>query len=140
MDWPACFPDLNPIEHPWDALGERFCSTLTSSGGYPAKLKQMLIDEWALLPARNVAPPGSDYGNKPHLLLKGLHTSVVSHNRSYSSHNCRGNAPAVQKMSRRAGDRQRKTVPPAQKSYYASDRYKAHHGRLMSSGTPALYR
>ncbi|GFT18283.1 transposable element Tcb2 transposase [Trichonephila clavipes] len=35
MDWPACFPELNPIEHVWDALGETYCSTLTSSGEHP---------------------------------------------------------------------------------------------------------
>ncbi|GFV58604.1 transposable element Tc1 transposase [Trichonephila clavipes] len=23
MEWPACFPDMNPIEHAWDALGRR---------------------------------------------------------------------------------------------------------------------
>ncbi|GFY17532.1 transposable element Tcb2 transposase [Trichonephila clavipes] len=23
MEWPACFPDMDPIEHVWDALGRR---------------------------------------------------------------------------------------------------------------------
>ncbi|GFW05266.1 transposable element Tcb2 transposase [Trichonephila clavipes] len=49
MDWPAYSPDLNPIEHVWDALGETYCSTLTSSEN-TQQLKQMLIEEWALLP------------------------------------------------------------------------------------------
>ncbi|GFV61142.1 transposable element Tcb2 transposase [Trichonephila clavipes] len=35
MDCPAYSPDLNPIEHVWDALGRRIASTLTSSGEHP---------------------------------------------------------------------------------------------------------
>ncbi|GFW88535.1 transposable element Tcb2 transposase [Trichonephila clavipes] len=49
MDWPAYSPDLNPIEHVWDALGRRIAARLH----HPEKtqqLKQMLIEEWALLP------------------------------------------------------------------------------------------
>ncbi|GFX70657.1 transposable element Tcb2 transposase [Trichonephila clavipes] len=49
MDWPAFSPDLNPIEHVWDALGRRIAARLH----YPEntqQLKQMLIEEWALLP------------------------------------------------------------------------------------------
>ncbi|GFW38267.1 transposable element Tcb2 transposase [Trichonephila clavipes] len=23
MEWPACYPDINPIEHVWGALGRR---------------------------------------------------------------------------------------------------------------------
>ena len=49
MDWPAYSPDLNPIENVWDALGRRLAARL-----YPPEntqqLKQMLIEEWALLP------------------------------------------------------------------------------------------
>ncbi|GFY21230.1 transposable element Tcb2 transposase [Trichonephila clavipes] len=43
MDWPAYSPDLNPIEHVWDALGRRIAARLH-------QLKQMLIEEWTLLP------------------------------------------------------------------------------------------
>ncbi|GFX05342.1 bone morphogenetic protein 3 [Trichonephila clavipes] len=48
MDWPAYFPDLNPIEHLWDALGRRFAAVLHHPEN-TQQLKQMLIDEWALL-------------------------------------------------------------------------------------------
>ncbi|GFV25519.1 transposable element Tcb2 transposase [Trichonephila clavipes] len=51
MDWSAYSPDLNPIEHVWDALGRRIAArALTSSGEHPTKLKQMLIEERAFLP------------------------------------------------------------------------------------------
>ncbi|GFV42875.1 transposable element Tcb2 transposase [Trichonephila clavipes] len=49
MDWAAYSPDLNPIEHVWDTLGRRIAARLH----YPEntqQLKQMLIEEWALLP------------------------------------------------------------------------------------------
>ncbi|GFU60486.1 transposable element Tcb2 transposase [Trichonephila clavipes] len=48
MDWPAYFPDLNPIEHVWDTLGRRIAARLH----HPENIQQqqMLIEEWALLP------------------------------------------------------------------------------------------
>ncbi|GFU12569.1 transposable element Tcb2 transposase [Trichonephila clavipes] len=49
MDWPAYFPDLNLIEHLWDALGRRFAARLHHQEN-TQQLKQMLIVEWALLP------------------------------------------------------------------------------------------
>ncbi|GFS62418.1 transposable element Tcb2 transposase [Trichonephila clavipes] len=49
MDWPAYFPDLNPIEHLWNDLGRRFAARLHHLEN-TKELKQMLIDEWALLP------------------------------------------------------------------------------------------
>ncbi|GFX49318.1 transposable element Tc1 transposase [Trichonephila clavipes] len=61
MDWPAYSLDLNPNEHAYDALGRRIAARLH----HPEKtqqLKQMLIEEWALLPtSRNVALAGSEY-------------------------------------------------------------------------------
>ncbi|GFU58509.1 transposable element Tcb2 transposase [Trichonephila clavipes] len=49
MDWPAYSPDLNPIEHVWDALGRRISARLHHPEN-TQQLKQMLIEEWALLP------------------------------------------------------------------------------------------
>ncbi|GFX02243.1 transposable element Tcb2 transposase [Trichonephila clavipes] len=49
MDWPACSPDINPIKHVWDALKRRIASRLHHPENIQ-QLKQMLIEEWALLP------------------------------------------------------------------------------------------
>ncbi|GFY22285.1 uncharacterized protein TNCV_3299261 [Trichonephila clavipes] len=49
MDWPAYSPDLNPIEYVWDALGRRIAARLHYPEN-PQQLKQMLIEEWVLLP------------------------------------------------------------------------------------------
>ncbi|GFX11344.1 transposable element Tcb2 transposase [Trichonephila clavipes] len=49
MDLPAYFPDLNSIEHVWDALGRRIAARLHHPES-TQQLKQMLIEEWALLP------------------------------------------------------------------------------------------
>ncbi|GFW09591.1 transposable element Tcb2 transposase [Trichonephila clavipes] len=49
MNWPAYSPDLNPIEHVWDALGRRIAARLHHPEN-TQQLKQMLIEEWALLP------------------------------------------------------------------------------------------
>ncbi|GFS69290.1 transposable element Tcb2 transposase [Trichonephila clavipes] len=49
MDWPAYSLDLNPIEHVWDDLGRRIAARLHHPEN-TQKLKQMLIEEWALLP------------------------------------------------------------------------------------------
>ncbi|GFW56860.1 transposable element Tc1 transposase [Trichonephila clavipes] len=49
MDWPAYSPDLIPIEHVWDALGRRIATRLYHPEN-TQQLKQMLIEEWVLLP------------------------------------------------------------------------------------------
>ncbi|GFX16635.1 transposable element Tcb2 transposase [Trichonephila clavipes] len=49
MDWSAYSPDLNPIEHVWDVLGRRIAARLHHPEN-TQQLKQMLIEEWALLP------------------------------------------------------------------------------------------
>ncbi|GFU82038.1 transposable element Tcb2 transposase [Trichonephila clavipes] len=45
MEWPASFPDMNPIEHVWDALGRRV------AGHEPPpqtlqELERALLEEW----------------------------------------------------------------------------------------------
>ncbi|GFW46780.1 transposable element Tcb2 transposase [Trichonephila clavipes] len=47
-DWPAYSPDLNHIEHVWDALERRIIARLHLPEN-TQQLKQMLIEEWALL-------------------------------------------------------------------------------------------
>ncbi|GFW03616.1 transposable element Tcb2 transposase [Trichonephila clavipes] len=49
INWPAYSPDLNPIEHVWDALGKRIAARLHQPEN-TQQLKQMLIEEWVLLP------------------------------------------------------------------------------------------
>ncbi|GFX66771.1 piezo-type mechanosensitive ion channel component 1 [Trichonephila clavipes] len=49
MDWPAYSPDLNHIEHVWDALGRRIAARLHHPEN-TQQLKQMHIEQWALLP------------------------------------------------------------------------------------------
>ncbi|GFV79803.1 transposable element Tcb2 transposase [Trichonephila clavipes] len=49
MDWPAYSPVLNPIEHVWNALGRRIAARLHHLEN-TQPLKQMLIEEWTLLP------------------------------------------------------------------------------------------
>ncbi|GFW57593.1 transposable element Tcb2 transposase [Trichonephila clavipes] len=49
MEWPACSPDMNPIEHVWDALGRRV------AGRQPLpqtlqELERALLEEWDRIP------------------------------------------------------------------------------------------
>ncbi|GFX86369.1 transposable element Tcb2 transposase [Trichonephila clavipes] len=49
MEWPACSPDMNPIEYVWDALGRRV------AGRQPPpqtlqELKRALLEEWDKIP------------------------------------------------------------------------------------------
>ncbi|GFW40831.1 transposable element Tcb2 transposase [Trichonephila clavipes] len=49
MEWPVCSPDMNPIEHVWDALGRRV------AGRQPRpqilqELKRALLEEWDRIP------------------------------------------------------------------------------------------
>ncbi|GFX58288.1 transposable element Tcb2 transposase [Trichonephila clavipes] len=49
VDWPAYSPDLNPMKHVWDALERRIAARLHHPEN-TQQLKQMLIEECALLP------------------------------------------------------------------------------------------
>ncbi|GFY35875.1 transposable element Tcb1 transposase [Trichonephila clavipes] len=49
MEWPACSPDLNPIEHVWDMLGRRIAARLRP----PATVRDLeiaLLEEWNSIP------------------------------------------------------------------------------------------
>ncbi|UYV63896.1 hypothetical protein LAZ67_2005910 [Cordylochernes scorpioides] len=49
MDWPARSPDLNPIEHVWDALGRRIGARHPSPRTL-VELRTAHLEEWGLLP------------------------------------------------------------------------------------------
>ncbi|GFX62445.1 transposable element Tcb2 transposase [Trichonephila clavipes] len=49
MEWPACSPDMNPIEHVWDALGRRVAGRQPT----PKTLQELeiaLLEEWDRIP------------------------------------------------------------------------------------------
>lgn len=49
MDWPACSPDMNPIEHVWDMLGRRV-ATRSSPPETIQQLESSLLQEWERIP------------------------------------------------------------------------------------------
>ena len=49
VDWPACSPDLNPIEHAWNQLG-RAVQTRLNVDSTRADLRRLLLEEWDRLP------------------------------------------------------------------------------------------
>ena len=53
VDWPACSPDLNPIEHTWDQLG-RAVQTRLNVDSTRAELRRFLLEEWDRLPQNNI--------------------------------------------------------------------------------------
>ena len=53
IDWPACSPDLNPIEHVWDQLGRAVQARLNVNSTR-ADLRRFLVEEWDMLPQDNV--------------------------------------------------------------------------------------
>ncbi|GFS66982.1 transposable element Tcb2 transposase [Trichonephila clavipes] len=50
MEWLACFPDMNPIEHVWDALG-RQVSDRKPPPQTLQELERALLEEWDRIPA-----------------------------------------------------------------------------------------
>ena len=53
MNWPACSPDLNPIEHLWDALGRGLRAHHPPPHDL-AQLYQFLDAEWQAIPQRTL--------------------------------------------------------------------------------------
>ena len=51
MAWPACSPDLNPIEHVWDALGRRVRARNLNT---LQDLRRALTEEWEGLPQATI--------------------------------------------------------------------------------------
>ncbi|GFW22265.1 transposable element Tc3 transposase [Trichonephila clavipes] len=49
MDWPACSPNLNPIENAWDMLGRRIAARQPPLTCLP-ELRRALLDEWCNIP------------------------------------------------------------------------------------------
>lgn len=45
LNWPACSPDLNPIEHVWDMLGRSIRNRIPSPSNLQ-ELREALIQEW----------------------------------------------------------------------------------------------
>ncbi|GFW03494.1 transposable element Tcb2 transposase [Trichonephila clavipes] len=49
MEWPACSPDMNPIEHVWDALG-RLVAGRQPPPQTLQELERALLEEWDRIP------------------------------------------------------------------------------------------
>lgn len=53
LEWPACSPDLNPIEHVWDMMGRQIRARNTPISSLKA-LPNALVEEWNNIPQENI--------------------------------------------------------------------------------------
>ena len=77
LPWPACSPDLNPIEHLWDILGRRI-RRRDHSVQNVARLDAALHQEWQRIPQ-----------NVIQRLIRGMSRridAVINTHRSYTSY------------------------------------------------------
>ncbi|GFW85201.1 transposable element Tcb2 transposase [Trichonephila clavipes] len=49
IEWPMCYPDMNPIEHVWDALGRRVAGRQIPPQTLQ-ELERALLEEWDRIP------------------------------------------------------------------------------------------
>ncbi|GFX30460.1 transposable element Tcb2 transposase [Trichonephila clavipes] len=76
MDWPACSPDLNPIEHVWDMLRRRIAARPRP----PATVRDLeiaLLEEWNSIPQSLIDNLITSMANRcaAVLAVRGDHTS-----------------------------------------------------------------
>ena len=53
LDWPPCSPDLNPIEHAWDAL-QRQINACLAQPQTSQQLANALVEEWVRIPGKDI--------------------------------------------------------------------------------------
>ena len=53
LDWPSRSPDLNPIEHAWDALQRRINARLAQPQT-AQQLANALVEEWVRIPRSDI--------------------------------------------------------------------------------------
>ena len=67
LDWPPQSPDMNPIEHCWDAFGRRLAQRHYNS---KAELLVSLREEWETLPTDYLRRLVESMSRRVHALLK----------------------------------------------------------------------